>query len=416
MKVTAVETLQLGEYPNLLFVTVVTDEGLCGLGETFFGARAVASYLHESVAPELLGGDPSRLEHWTRCLTSYVAREGSGAERRGNSAIDLALWDLLGQACDRPLHGLLGGRTRDAIRIYNTCAGPRYIRERPVQSVENWGLGDDGRGEPYDDLRAAIERPDELARDLLAEGITGMKIWPFDVIAERHEGMYASPAEIEAAIEPIRRIRDAVGMQIDVMIEMHGLWNAPGARRVARALEEYAPLWIEDPMSLTNPDAVAGLAASTSVPIAGGETIAGARRFADLLRTGALDVLILDLSWCGGLTEARRIAALAEAHEIPIAAHDCTGPVVLAASTHLAASAPNALVQETTRASYRTWYQELVTELPPISGGEIRPCTGPGLGTRLRPGLSERPDALFAVSELEGDRVVTRTRVGAAVA
>jgi len=415
MRITSLDTIQLGEYPNLLFVEVGTDEGIVGLGETFFGARAVAAYLHESVAPLLLGGDPLAIEHWSRRLTGYLGGEGPGAETRGNSAVDLALWDILGQACGQPLHVLLGGRTRDAIRVYNTCAGPRYIRERPVQSVDNWGLGD-GHREPYDDLAAFMTRADQLALELLDEGITGMKIWPLDVLAEAHEGAYVPARELDRALEPVRRIRDAVGMQMDVMIEMHSLWSVSGAKRIARALEEYEPAWLEDPVRVSNAPALAEVAAASRAPIAGGETVAGRRRFRDLLALGALDVLILDISWCGGLTEARKVAALAESHEVSIAPHDCTGPVVLTASTHLSMSAPNAIVQETVRASYRTWYRELVTELPPIARGEIRPLTTPGLGTRLLPGLRERPDAVVLSSRTDGDRVATSARTGAGAA
>lgn len=415
MKVTSLETVQLAEYPNLLWVLVGTDEGLVGLGETFFGARAVAAHLHETVAPQLVGGDPLAVEHWSRTLRGYLGGEGPGAEARAASAIDLALWDLLGQASGQPLHVLLGGRTRESIRIYNTCAGPRYIRERPTQSVDNWGLPA-GQGEPLDDLQAFMTRADELAHELLEEGVTGMKVWPFDPAAEAHGGAWLSAADLDAALEPVRRIREAAGTRMDIMVELHSGWSVSAAKRIARALEPYAPAWLEDPVPMANARAVAEVASATSAPIAGGETIAGRRRFAELLALGALDVLILDVSWCGGLTEARKIAALAESHEVSVAPHDCTGPVVLAASTHLSMSLPNAIVQETTRASYRTWYRELVTDLPPITRGEIRPLTAPGLGTQLLPGLRLRADATVLTSRQDGSRIETRARTGEAVA
>ena len=411
MRIRGLDTIRLGEYPNILWVEIATDDGLVGLGETFLGTRAVASYLHETAAPQLLGQDPTRIEHWARQLGGYLGNEGPGAETRGNSAVDIALWDLLGQATGEPLHVLLGGLTRESIRTYNTCAGPRYIRERPEQSVDNWGLSD-GAPERYDDLSAFLTRAGELAEDLLEQGFTGMKIWPFDPFAEARLGVDISPSELERALEPVRRIRDAVGQRMDVMLEFHSLWNAPTAKRIARAAEAYEPFWLEDPVKMSNTAALADVTASTRTPVAGGETLTGLRRFRELLAQRALDVVIVDISWTGGLTEARKIAALAGSHEVPIAPHDCTGPVVLAASTHLSVSAPNAIVQEVTRASYNTWYPELVTDLPPLDAGQIRSLTGPGLGTRLLPGLRERVDAEVVSSRLDGDRVATTVRNG----
>ena len=410
MRITRLDTVRLAEYPNLVWVEIGTDEGLVGLGETFLGSAAVSAYLHESVAPQLLGGDPTRVEAWSRQLVGYLGGEGPGAETRGNSAVDLALWDLLAQACGQPLYVLLGGRTREAVRIYNTCAGPRYIRERPVQTVDNWGLGSDR----YDDLDAFLNRAGELATELLSEGITGMKIWPFDLAAEANEGAYITREQLDQALDPLRRIREAVGSRIDVMLEFHSLWRLPAAKQILAAVAELQPFWAEDPISMTSVDAVAELAASTSVTIAGGEALAGRRRFHDLLRRGALDVAIIDISWTGGLTEALKIASLADSYEVPIAPHDCTGPVVLTAATHLSASVPNALLQETVRAHYRGWYADLLTDLPPIENGFIRPLEGPGLGAALRPELRERPDILVVSSTLERGEVIRSERAGPA--
>ena len=139
MKVSAVETLRLGEFPNLIWVRVHTDEGVTGLGETFFGAEAVEAYIHESVAPYLLGKDPLHIDKHARALTPYVGYASGGVEGRGNSAIDIALWDLFGRWVGQPIYQLLGGPSRERIRIYNTCAGYRYVRARPKQEVGNWG-------------------------------------------------------------------------------------------------------------------------------------------------------------------------------------------------------------------------------------------------------------------------------------
>jgi L-alanine-DL-glutamate epimerase-like enolase superfamily enzyme len=375
-------------------VQVHTDEGLVGLGETFMGAAAVEAYIHETAGPYLVGRDPLLIDLHARSLYGYIGFRSSGAEMRGNSAIDIALWDLLGQATGRPIHALLGGASRPAIRIYNTCAGYRYIRNRPVQKVDNWGLPAAGANGPYEDLDAFMHRADELALSLLEQGITGMKIWPLDPAAEASGGLYISRPDLERALEPFAKIRRAVGDKMDVMLECHSLWNLPTAVRIAEAMKPYDPFWIEDPIKMDSLASLGEYKRRAGVPVTASETLSTRWGFRDLLEQQAVDVVMLDLSWVGGLSEAKKIAAMAEAWHLPVAPHDCTGPIVLAASVHLSINAPNALIQETVRAFYTSWYQELVTNLPPIERGMIRPPEGPGLGTRLLPDLVRRGDAI----------------------
>ncbi len=400
MKISQIETLRLDEFPNILFVQIHTDEKLVGLGETFFGAKAVEAYIHETVAPYLLGKDPLRIDQHSKELYGYLGYKSSGAETRGNSAVDIALWDLFGKVTGQPIYQLLGGPSRESIRTYNTCAGYRYVRESPRQKVSNWGLNGGDREGPYEDLEAFLHRADELANDLLSQGITGMKIWPFDPYAEASGGHYISDADLQRGLEPFRKIRDTVGNEMDVMVEFHSLWDLPTAQRIARALEEFEPFWFEDPVKADNLDVLAEFASSTHVPIAGNETLSGRQDFRKLIEKGAAKILILDISWCGGLSEAKKISTMAEAYHLPVAPHDCTGPVVLTTSTHLSINLPNALVQETVRAYYTGWYKELVTKLPTIADGYVSPPKGPGLGTELIPDLHERPDAHLRTSKL----------------
>ncbi len=392
MKIVAIDTIQLEEFPNLLWVHVHTDQGLTGLGETFFGPEAVAAYIHESAAPRLLGQDPLAIDRHSRMLLDgYLGFSGSGAEMRGLSAIDIALWDLFGQVTGQPIHQLLGGLCREKIRTYNTCAGYRYVRQSKGQLTDNWGL-DGGEG-PFEDLDAFLHRADELAQDLLEQGITGMKIWPFDYAAEASGGLDISSADLKTALAPFEKIRKAVGDRMDIMVELHSLWTPRPVGQIFRALEPLEPFWFEDPIKMNNFDALAELAAGTDVPICASETIATRPVFLAMMARRAVGVVMLDLSWVGGISEAKKIATMAEAHHLPVAPHDCTGPVVFAASCHLSLNAANALIQESVRAFYTGWYRELVTDLPPIRNGHILPMTGPGLGTKLLPDILSRKDA-----------------------
>jgi L-alanine-DL-glutamate epimerase-like enolase superfamily enzyme len=225
-----------------------------------------------------------------------------------------------------------------------------------------------------------------------------MKIWPFDEVAHANDGQYITVAQVDQCLEPIRKIRDAVGRRMDVMIELHGLWQPLPAAQICRALEEFEPFWVEDAIKLRDLQAVARLAESTRLPFALGETVGNRFELKRLLDTGAADIVMFDVSWAGGLSEARRLIALAETYDRPIAPHDCTGPVVLTAGVHLAVSSPNAFLQETVRTLCTDLYPQLVTELPVISGGYAVPQTGPGLGLDLQPGFESRADARVRIT------------------
>jgi galactonate dehydratase len=388
MKITALETIRIAEFPNLLWLKVHTSEGIVGLGETFFFPATVEAYVHEAIAPKLLGRDPLQIDRISKDLVGYLGFRSTGAEMRAASALDIALWDIFGKATGQPIAQLLGGFSRDKIRTYNTCAGSAYMRENFGQSTANWGLARKER--QYDDLNGFLERADELAQDLLDEGITAMKIWPFDFAAEANDGVDISTSELKRALEPFEKIRRAVGDKMEVMVEFHSLWQLLPAIRIARALAPYDTKWHEDPIKMDSLASLKRYAEASPAPICASETLGSRWAFRDLFETGAAGVVMLDLSWCGGLSEAKKIASMAEAWHLPVAPHDCTGPVVLCASTHLSLNAPNAIIQESVRAYYRTWYQDLATALPKIENGSISVPLGPGLGMDLASDLSQR--------------------------
>jgi galactonate dehydratase len=403
-RVERIETIRLAEHPRTLWVQVHTNDGLVGLGETYYVPGAVAAVIHDIAAPHLLGSSPFDLERaWTTLFQETNFYGYAGAEMRAISALDIALWDIVGQACGQPIYNLLGGQVRDSIRTYNTCASYGDMR----------------------DYEAFHERPDELAASLLAEGITAMKIWPFDVFARRPsaqesehqhrrqgtvgsartlvglaDGQYISPAEIDAGVEAVRRIRKAVGARVEIAIEMHALWNYPSALRIARALEPYDLMWLEEPMTPDPVDDLARLAREVRIPLCVSERLFTRYAFRRVLELGAAHIVMPDIIWTGGISEGRKIATMAEAYHLPIAPHDCTGPVNVFACLHLCASAPNAQFMETVRAFYRGYYGDIVDPNIEVRDGRVLFPTAPGLGTRLRPEVRERSDASVQVSAL----------------
>ena len=393
MKITRLETIRIAEFPQLLWVQVYTDEGIAGLGETFFSASAVEAYLHDDVAPRLIGRDALAIDAIARDLVAYVGFRSTGVEARAASAIDLALWDLFGKTTGQPIVQLLGGRTRERVRTYNTCAGSQYMRRAETQSTSNWGAGSPQSGDGvsgFDDLNDFLTRADELAESLLAEGITAMKIWPFDIAAEASHGQYISKADLRTALRPFEKIRERVGDRMDIMVEFHSLWQLLPAMEIAKALAPFGTFWHEDPIKMDSLASLQRYAAVSPAPVCASETLGGRWAFRDLLETGAAGVVMLDVGWCGGLSEARRIAAMAETWHLPVAPHDCTGPVVFLASTHLSLNAPNALFQESVRAFYRGWYREVLTALPIVQDGWVTVPEGPGLGAEPMPDLDRR--------------------------
>jgi galactonate dehydratase len=405
MKIIEVQTVRAEEYAEFLALVLKTDDGVTGLGETCFGPESVEAYIHESVAPRLLGTDPLTIERHAKNLPSfYVTHGGTGVSTRAHSAVDIALWDLFGKVCQQPLYQLLGGKVREQAPIYNTCGGYHYgqaeARYRGTSRPPTGGPVPSApvpKG-PYEDLDAFLHRANELALDLLSQGVTAMKLWPFDEVARANDGQYISAAELRDCLEPFEKIRSAAGERMDIMVELHGLWEATPAIKICRALADFSPYWVEDAIKLDSDDALARLRDGTDVPFSFGETLAGVHAYKRLFDSGAADVVMFDFCWGGGVSESRRVAALAEAYGLPLAPHDCIGPVALAVGAHFCVATKNALIQETVRAYYTDWYKEIVTGLPAIEGGWISPPPTPGIGTELRPEFLARPDVHVRVS------------------
>ena len=381
MKISKVRTYVHDDFPNVFHVEIETDEGITGLGESYYFASSIAHFTQEFAAPQILGKNPLDREELSKSLTTYVGYNGSGVETRTRSAIDVALWDIESKSKKIPLYKLLGGVSPRKLRVYNTCAGKEYMR-RSNQSSKSWGL--DNNSSDLEDLKAFMSDAGSLARELLSEGITAMKIWPFDIYAEKNWGQEISDEDLNAGLEPLRKIRSAVGKDMDIMVELHALWSPKAARKIMEALKEFDVFWVEDPIYPDLLDDLSLLRGDALPRIAHGETISSEHRVKVLAEKKLIDFLTLDLSWCGGITTGVRMAKTARDNGVHIAPHDCTGPVGLLAGAHLSTSDSNAAIQETVRSAFRTWYPHLVEGLPTINDGSLEVADSPGHGLSLR--------------------------------
>ena len=381
MKISKVRTYVHDDFPNVFHVEIETDEGITGLGESYYFASSIAHFTQEFAAPQILGKYPLDREVLSKSLTTYVGYNGSGVETRTRSAIDVALWDIESKSKNLPLYKLLGGSSPRKLRVYNTCAGKEYMR-RSNQSSKSWGL--DNNSSDLEDLKAFMSDAGNLARELLSEGITAMKIWPFDIYAEKNWGHEISDEDLDAGLEPLRKIRSAVGKDMDIMVELHALWSPKAARKIMEALKEFEVFWVEDPIYPDLLDELSLLRGNALPRIAHGETISSEHRVKVLVEKKFIDFLTLDLSWCGGITTGLRMAKSARDNGVRIAPHDCTGPVGLLAGAHLSTADSNAAIQETVRSAFRTWYPHLVDGLPTINDGSLEVTDRPGHGLSLR--------------------------------
>ena len=397
MLINKVQTIRTPDHPNLIWVKVYTDDGLFGLGETWFGAESVEADIHSRLAPLLIGQEPTRIEYIYSKMRPYIGFFGTGVEMRALSALDVALWDLHGKIKNMPLYDLLGGKTKSNIKVYNTCAGPNYVSQNADVRPDNFGTHKikDTKSKLYEDLEMFMDKPEDLASSLLDMGIKSMKIWPFDFAKGAATGLEISNYDLKKYIQPFERIRKAHGSNIKIKAELHGIWGLEASKKICKALEDYDMCWIEDPIWMDRLDDIPKLAMTTDQPLAGGETLGGLGQIRQLIEISDIAYPIIDVTWGGGITFAKKAAAIAESHMKSIAFHDCSGPITLAVSTHLALACSNVIEQEITRGFYYGWYHELVTELPIIENGMISVSNKPGLGMDLSNDLLKKSDILI---------------------
>jgi galactonate dehydratase len=335
--------------PRWLFVRIETDDGLVGWGEASLEghAEAVAGAM-ESARDRLLGASAERIEDAWQTLYRLGFYRGGPVLMSAISGVDQALWDIKGKRLGVPVWQLFGGQVRDRIPVYAWIGGDR----------------------PSDVVEAAAAR--------LAQGFRAVKMNGTEDL-----GWLDSPARLDDAVNRLQLVRET---GIDVGIDFHGRVHKPMARQLVKALEPYRPLFIEEPVLSENPEAIAQIAAQTSIPIAVGERLYTRMDFKRLFELAAVDVIQPDLSHAGGLSEGRRIAAMAEAYDVAVAPHCPLGPLALASCLQLAASTPNFAIQEISLGiHYNDPSADLLTYLEDhsvfdIHEGNVAVPSGPGLG------------------------------------
>jgi galactonate dehydratase len=409
-RIVAIETLIPHDVmPGLLLLRIHTDAGtaggepIIGHGETYYVPHAVAATLHDWMARRLLGANATAIEsHWRFLYERGTAFGVRGCELRAISAIDLALWDILGQLVQQPVWRLLGGKVRDAIPVYNSCGGPSYgRRQRNAPDAQGWpGHGDLGKPGPLEDNYNSIHQPGDLAEELLAEGYGAMKLWSLDRIYQRSGGHRIAWSDLEEGLRPFHAIRERVGMKLEVILDGHGFFALPAALRIAEAMREIRPLWLEDVIRPDCVDTIADFRAKAGCPIAVSEMLVSREEYRQVLQQRAADYVMIDPTWVGGISETRRIAEFAQVFNVPALMHDCTGPLTLLAGMHVAASCANVTYQETVRAHLKTLYPLLIDETLVVQRGHLPLPARPGLGARLLPQLFTPEHEGYRISKL----------------
>ena len=387
LRITRIETcLPKDLFPGLVLCRIHTDQGLVGCGESYYIPEAVEAVIHDWFRHRLLGADALAIEsHW-RFLYERAANFGvRGAELRALSAVDLALWDILGQVTGQagvPPAGRAGARAGAGLQQLRQ---PQLRRRRGQAHVARHG--GDRRARPWGDSWRVFHEPGELAAELAGLGYSALKVWPFDRAAMEGGPGLITNAAIEEALQPLRAMRDAVGWDLELLVDGHAHFQFPAAMRIAEALREVKPLWLEDILKLDNISMLADFRRQSRMPISASEMLLSRPDYAEVLEKRAADYIMIDPTWVGGISESRRIADLAQAYNIPVSMHDCTGPLTLYAGLHLNAALPNCILQETVRAHIHTVYGELIDEVPRIADGYLDLPTRPGLGVGLNESL-----------------------------
>ena len=378
MKLVGCRTFVVGNPPPrkggryFIFVKLTTDDGIEGLGEVYaasFGPKVVEAMIADTFARFFENGDPHDIEKmWRRGYGAGYSQRPDLSMSGVLSGLEMACWDIVGKAADQPVHKLLGGRVHERLRSYTYI----YPEEGDVYP------------DPANGVRSVYDDPDmaaERALHYVGLGFTALKFDPAGPYTV-HDGHQPDIAALDRSEAFCRRIREAVGDRADLLFGTHGQFTVSGAKRMARRIEPYDPLWFEEPTPPERPEMMAEVARATAVPVATGERLATKWEFARVLECGAASILQPNLGRVGGILEAKKIAAMAETYYAQIAPHLYCGPVVAAANVQLAACIPNFLILESIE-TFGGFHAEVLKSPIRWEDGYVIPPDAPGLGVEL---------------------------------
>jgi galactonate dehydratase len=356
MRIASVRTGVVGTpWRHLTLIELATDDGLTGVGEVRMpsNTQALLGYLAEAEPRHLIGADPFEIEALVQSMVRTDYARAGEITMSAISIVEMACWDIVGKALGQPVYKLLGGKVRERVKAY---ANGWYTVERTPEQFH------------------------AAAKEVVARGYGAMKLDPFGAGAWELD-----PIESRRSIELVEAVRDAVGPNTEIMIEMHGRFTPRTAISIARDLESFRPAWIEEPVPPENLKALARVTEAVSLPVATGERIHSRYEFRELFELQAADIIQADLAHSGGILEMRKLAATAETHYMLVAPHNVGGPIATAAALHLGACAPNFKILEHFNDFADAWIHQVTPGLPMVDpeDGCFPLSTQPGLGVRI---------------------------------
>ncbi len=376
MKVTEIETFVVGNPPPrhggryFIFVTVTTDNGVKGVGEAYvatFNPHLVAQMIEDVADRWLVGSNPFNVESfWRRAYSSGYSSRPDPTLCGVISALEMACWDIIGKETNRPVYDLLGGRVHEGLRSYTYLYPPSEDAYAP-------------KDEP--NLYTQPELAAEQALVELDKGFTAIKFDPAGPYTA-FDGRQPSLERIDLSERYISALREAVGTRADLLFGTHGQFTPSGALRLAKRLEQYDPLWFEEPVPADDLTGMATVASGTSIPVATGERLTTVSEFAAVLNAKAAQILQPNLGRSGGILQGKKIASIAETHHALIAPHCYCGPVVAAANIALATCSPNFLILECI-GTFDGFHSDLLEAPIKWEDGNVIPSKEPGLGVVL---------------------------------
>lgn len=376
MKLDRIETFVVANPPPrhggryFIFVRLTTACGVSGIGEIYnatFGPDLCAAMAVDMFSRQFEGNDPHHIERmWRRSYGAGFTMRPDVTVMGVLSGLEMACWDIIGKAAGQPVYQLLGGKVHDRLRSYT------YLYP-PTGDV----YPDPDQPNVYNDPDLAAQ----AAASAVEQGFTAVKFDPAGPYTV-YDGHQPRMEDLRRSEQFCKRIREAVGERADLLFGTHGQFTISGAKRLARRLEAYDPLWFEEPVPPENPADMAEVARYTAIPVAAGERLCTKHEFARLLEAGAASILQMNLGRVGGILEAKKIAGMAETRSAQIAPHLYCGPVVAAANIQLAACSPNFLILESI-GRFDGPFMSLLNERFAWENGYVVPPDAPGLGVSL---------------------------------